>query len=405
MTIEKHPVPEEFKQELDRIKAELERTKTELTVLYEVSNAMRTTLKLDEILYIILTGVTAHIGLGFNRSILFLVNEKEGLIEGKMAIGPESGDEANRIWKQIEQERKSLEELIGAYKALNGAPETSFNRQVKHVKVSLKENAESLLSLCVLDGMPLHLNKEAIGRYANDPVIQLLKAEELAVVPLKAKDKVNGIILADNFITKKSITNSDLRMLIMLANQAGLAIENSHLYEKTVIRTHQDSLTGLWNHGYFQFTLQEELEKAKAVKVPVSLIALDIDDFKVYNDTFGHQAGDTILKDLAQLLKSHSRKMDFVSRYGGEEFMVILPQTDKREAFLIAERLREDIGKHAFIHEEIMPHQKLTASLGVSTYPEDGKTPAELLSFADKTLYQAKHSGKNTTCCLLAFNS
>src|SRR4030042_388896 len=103
-------------EELTKIEQELERTKTELAILYEISNTMRTTLKLDEILYIILTGVTAHKGLGFNRAILFLVNEKENLIEGKMALGPENGEEANQVWKYVEQEKMDLEDMINAYK-------------------------------------------------------------------------------------------------------------------------------------------------------------------------------------------------------------------------------------------------------------------------------------------------
>ncbi|MDD5409580.1 MAG: hypothetical protein PHC71_05785, partial [Candidatus Omnitrophica bacterium] len=103
-------------EELNRLKIELERTKIELGILYEISNAMRTTLKLDEILYIILTGVTAHTGLGFNRAMLFLVNEKEKIIEGKMGIGPESGEEANAAWTKIEEEKMDLEDLINAFK-------------------------------------------------------------------------------------------------------------------------------------------------------------------------------------------------------------------------------------------------------------------------------------------------
>ena len=386
-------------EELIKIKQEIERTKTELSILYEISNAMRTTLKLDEILYIILTGVTAHIGLGFNRAILFLVNEKEGLIEGKMAIGPETGEEANRIWTQIEQEKMGLDDLINAYKFSNTTLESGFNRQVQRLKIPLKERNGGLLALGVLDGMPLHLTKETIQNYKNDPVVQILSSEELAVVPLKAKDKVNGIILADNLITKKPISKDDIRMLIMLANQAGLAIENSQLYEKTVMRSHTDSLTDLWNHGYFQYLLQAELDKAKITRIPLSLIMLDIDDFKIYNDKLGHQAGDKILKDLALLLKNQSRKMDHVCRYGGEEFTIILPQTDKKEAFLIAERLRQDIEKQTFIHEEILPHEKLTVSLGLASFPEDGSTPSELLAYSDKALYQAKSKGKNSTCC------
>lgn len=385
-------------EELNKIKQELERTKSELAILYEISNAMRTTLKLDEVLYIILTGVTAHIGLGFNRAVLFLVNEKDNLIEGKMAIGPENGEEANRVWKYVEQEKMDLDDMINAYKVSGTVRESGFNQQIQHIKISLREQKNSLLALCVLEGMPLHLTKETIQNYNHDQIIQVLRTDELVVVPLKAKDKVNGIILADNFITKKPITKDDLRMLIMLANQAGLAIENSQLYEKTVIRAHLDSLTNLWNHGYFQYLLGVELEKAKATLTQLSLIMLDLDDFKIYNDSLGHQSGDNILKEIATLLKNQSRKMDYVCRYGGEEFAIILPYTDKKEAYLIAERLRENIANHPFVHQEILPNKVLTASLGLTSYPKDGTTPSELLSYADKALYEAKAKGKNNTC-------
>lgn len=385
-------------EELHKLKQELERTKSELAILYEVSNAMRTTLKLDEILFIILTGVTAHTGLGFNRAVLFLVNEKEGLIEGKMGIGPETGEEANRIWKLIDTQKMGLDDLIGAYKVSSGTAESGFSRQVKHFKIPIKEKNGGLLALSVLDGMPLHLTRETIHSYMSDPVMQLLQPEELAVVPLKAKDKVNGIILADNFITKKPISKDDLRMLIMLANQAGLAIENSQLFEMTAMRAHTDSLTDLWNHGYFQYLFHEELEKSRINNFSLSLMALDIDDFKIYNDTLGHQFGDKILKELASFLKNRSRKMDYVCRYGGEEFTIILPQTDSQEAFVIAERLRQDIEKQHFTYEEVMPHKKLTVSIGLATFPKDGNNPADLISYCDKALYSAKHKGKNNTC-------
>jgi len=385
--------------EMLKVKNELERTKSELTVLYEISNAMRTTLKLDEILYIILTGVTAHIGLGFNRALLFLVNDKEKIIEGKMAIGPESGEEANRVWKYVEQEKMDMEDLINAYTVSHHIQETGFNQQIQHIKISLNEQKNSLLSLCVLEGMPLHLTRETMSNYSQDPVIQMLRQpEELVVVPLKAKEQVNGILLCDNFITHKPISKDDLRMLIMLANQAGLAIENSRLYEKTVIRAHLDSLTNLWNHGYFQYLLSVELEKSKATSTNLSLIMLDIDNFKIYNDMIGHQAGDQILKEMALLLKNQSRKMDYVCRYGGEEFAIILPYTDRKEAFMIAERLRENIEKQHFVSEEILPNKVLTASLGLATFPENGGSPTELIEHADQALYEAKRLGKNKTC-------
>ena len=125
---------------------------------------------------------------------------------------------------------------------------------------------------------------------------------------------------------------------------------------------------------------------------------LDIDFFKIYNDKLGHQAGDKILKELALLLKNQSRKMDFACRYGGEEFTIILPQADKKEAFYIAERLRENIAKHPFIHQEILPKKTLTVSIGLATFPQDGSCASDLIAYADKVLYEAKKKGKNTTC-------
>ncbi|MFA5437892.1 MAG: sensor domain-containing diguanylate cyclase [Candidatus Omnitrophota bacterium] len=389
-------------EELLKLKNELERTKLELGILYEISNAMRTTLKLDEILYIILTGVTAHIGLGFNRALLFLINEKDGLIEGKMGIGPKTGEEANRIWGLIEGEKMDLDDLINAYKNTNRVEQgfdSGFSKQIQRLRFSTHDTNESLLSLVAQEGMPLHLTKETIPNYKTTPIVQLLKSDELVLIPLKAKNKINGIIVADNFINREPITKDDIRMLTMLANQAGLAIENSQLYEKTVMLAHLDSLTELWNHGYFQFLLNNELEKSRGMQKPLSLIMLDIDFFKVYNDVAGHQAGDKILKELAALLKNQSRKMDFVCRYGGEEFAIILPQTDKKEALMIAERLRMDTERYSFINEDLLPDKKLTVSSGIASFPEDGLLPAELIAAADKFLYQAKNKGRNKTCC------
>ena len=389
------------KEELEKNKDDLERARVELSILYEIGNAMRTTLKLDEILYIILTGVTAHTGLGFNRAMLFLINEKDHLIEGKMGIGTDNWEEASAIWRNIETEQMNLDDLINAYKLSGKMIDSQFNRSVTRLKFSLNEKEGGLLAMAVMDGMPLNIGKELILKHSQDPILKVLKTEELAIIPLKAKDKVNGLILADNIFTKKPITKDDMRIFIMLANQAGLAIENSRLYEQTLVRSHTDSLTNLWNHGYFQFMLTEEVERAKVMHMPLSLIMLDMDFFKVYNDNFGHQEGDKILVEISKITKDYSRKMDYVCRYGGEEFSIILPQTNKKEAYFIAERLREIILSHNFPHGETQPNKQITVSLGVATYPEDGQTKSELLACADKLMYKAKETGKNKTCTLL----
>ncbi|HRZ67755.1 MAG TPA: sensor domain-containing diguanylate cyclase, partial [Candidatus Omnitrophota bacterium] len=272
----------------------LDRIRAELTIFYEIGNAMRSTLNLDEILFIILTGVTSHEGLGFNRAMLFLVNEEDNTIEGKMGIGPHSVEEAGRIWNRIKSERMSLEDLISAYSFYKKGG-SELDKIVRNIKVPLREDS-GVLAMTVAEGMSFEITNEHTRRnIEGDPVLQSLKTEYFVTVPLRAKDKVIGVILADNIFTKKAITKDDIRTLTMFANHAGLAIENSRLYEQTVHQANTDMLTRLWNHGYFQYSLTEELKKAYEGKKELSLVMFDIDNFKNYNDTLGHQMGDQLL--------------------------------------------------------------------------------------------------------------
>lgn len=374
---------------------ELQKARNELTLLYEVSNAMRTTLKLDEILYIILTAVTAHAGLGFNRAMLFLVNEKDGVLEGKMGIGPDTGEEANTIWTYIETEKMNLDDLINNYKASIQLAKSQLNSFVRGLRLPLKEENDEggILALTLLDGMPLHITSETIHKQRHDSLISSLKTDEFVTVPLKAKDKIIGVLFADNYYTHKLISNDDIRILTMFANQAGLAIENSQLYEQTLFKSHTDSLTGLWNHGYFQFLLQEEISHSTKIQQPLSIIMADLDNFKIHNDVLGHQQGDQLLIQVAQILRVSARKQDFVCRYGGEEFAILLPQTNKMETRVIAERLRQAVEMFQF--EKKLSDKKLTISLGLATFPEDAIDKDSLLKHADSALYEAKRQGKN----------
>ena len=382
----------------EKLQESLTKARNELNLLYEISNAMRTTLKLDEILYIILTAVTAHVGLGFNRAMLFLVNEKHSILEGKMGIGPDTGEEANRIWTSIETQKMTLDNLISNYKNTARLSQSQLNRFVQSLRVSLKEEDGGVLAITLSDGMPLHIKLKDIPPFKQDKLISALKPDEFVTVPLKAKNKVIGVLFADNPYTHKPITGDDVRVLTMFANQAGLAIENSQLYEQTLIKSHTDSLTGLWNHGYFQHRLQDEIGSAKETGQPLSIIMVDLDNFKIYNDTLGHQDGDKILKELAQVFNFSARKQDSIYRYGGEEFVILLLQTNKTEACIISERIRLAVEKHMFRHEEILPNKKLTISLGVATFPDDADMKDLLLQYADKALYNAKSQGKNRIC-------
>jgi len=383
--------------EKDRdLKLELERLDWEFSLLYEISNAMRTTLKLDQILYIILTALTSHEGLGFNRAMLFLVNDKENVLEGVMGIGPHTAEEAGKIWHAISQSKMTLDDFIASYDTFKKDPESKLNSIVKGIKVPLREDM-GILALTILEGMPFEITTHEAKKLVDPQIQKTLNTDFFVTVPLKAKDKILGAILVDNMFNKKPITKSDVRMLSMFANHAGLAIENSRLYEETVYLSSIDWLTKLWNYGKFQQNLSLELEKAKKSENSLSLVMTDVDNFKNYNDRLGHMKGDEALKQIAGALQSKSRKFDIVARYGGEEFAIIMPNTSKENAKLFAERLRNEVERLYAEEATIQPEKRLTISCGIATYPEDANSKDALISKSDIALYEAKGTGKNRT--------
>jgi diguanylate cyclase (GGDEF)-like protein len=156
-----------------------------------------------------------------------------------------------------------------------------------------------------------------------------------------------------------------------------------------------DGLTQVYNHRHFYDTLKVIIEGAKHASVHISLLFIDIDQFKRYNDLFGHQKGDTVLKKIADILKENVRSQDFVSRYGGEEFAIILQDTDEQEALVVAERIRQIIEKTKFEGEEYQPNGLLTVSIGVSSFPKKAQNDMDLVKSADDALYRAKFFNKN----------
>ena len=155
-----------------------------------------------------------------------------------------------------------------------------------------------------------------------------------------------------------------------------------------------DGLTELYNHRYFQDTLRQQIEISRRYNQPVSLIICDIDFFKKFNDTYGHQAGDAVLRQVAQTLKKNSRTTDFVCRYGGEEMSIILPNTKADEALLLANRICAAVAEKPF-HITPVDTADVTISLGVATFPDNAQTPQDLIEWADKGLYYAKEHGRN----------
>lgn len=388
-----------LKAEYQKVLNQLQRAKYELFIFYEISNFMRATLKLEHILYIILTSVTAKEGLGFDRAFLFLVNEDSKALVGKMAIGPRSGEEPDKIWKQIKLERKDLSALVESYKELSKKISQDLTNLVKKVTIPLEED-EGIPALTALEQMPHKVVISESHHKVNNQILELLQPHDFVAVPLQAKDKTLGVIMADNIVTRKPITQDDVKILTLFANQAGLAIENSKFYEHTKRKAETDSLTGLYNHGRFQKKLSDEFQRAKRYKANLSLLFLDIDYFKSYNDSFGHVAGDDLLRRLSGILLKNARKLDIVARYGGEEFAIILPQTKKEQALKLAQRIRKAVEKYNFENQEQLPNGKVTVSIGVVSYSNQIQSKEDLIKKVDLALYKAKSEGRNKVVLL-----
>jgi diguanylate cyclase (GGDEF)-like protein len=199
----------------------------------------------------------------------------------------------------------------------------------------------------------------------------------------------------------------DLNLLARLAGQAALTLDNALRLRRMRALSIIDDLTGLYNRRFFRRYLEREFRRATRYKRPLTLAILDLDHFKAFNDLNGHEAGNRALRKIGEILKTSFRTTDIACRYGGEEFAVILPETEKgagfvpdREdetvgAFRFLERVRARIEEEKFENEDRLPSGRLTISGGVASYPDDADTVEDLLETADRSLYLAKADGKN----------
>lgn len=218
------------------------------------------------------------------------------------------------------------------------------------------------------------------------------------ITPLIHSHKLIGMMVSGSKINGEPYTQTDLEMLTLISNIVAVAIANAQLYHRLKEQSITDELTGLYNYRYFRIRLRDEVSRARRSARPVSLVILDVDHFKNYNDTLGHPAGDQVLKQIAKILTNSVRDTDVVARYGGEEFCIILPEVDEKGTKIFCERLRQNVEEYPFFKEEIQPNNCLTISLGAATYPNDAKITKELLIKADAALYYAKNLGRNRVC-------
>jgi diguanylate cyclase (GGDEF)-like protein len=247
------------------------------------------------------------------------------------------------------------------------------------------------------------------GQAGLDAVIEAINRAHLNHYIGKPWDETALLLAVENLLRQYRLVNENQHLIASLQSKNQALLEmNRELEAKIHERTHElaeantrlaqlavtDGLTGLYNHRHFHERLTLEVERSQRSGLPLSLLMLDVDHFKQFNDTFGHPAGDEVLRQLARVLADTRRANDVVARYGGEEFAVILVDTAKFTAAKVAERVRERIAGHDFT--EAAPRAgRISASFGVATFPDDGADAEHLVRAADTALYAAKRAGRN----------
>ncbi len=235
-------------------------------------------------------------------------------------------------------------------------------------------------------------SEKASELMSNDPSTKesYKKLKPEIVIPLKSKNSINGLIFLSQKIIENSYTEQDFKFLEKMAKFASIAVENSRLYRMATL----DRMTGLFIHHYFQERLIEEIKRSERTGTPLTLLMGDLDHFKAVNDTYGHPQGDIILKGTASIIHQNIRGFDIASRYGGEEFAIILPETDIIAAEAIAERLRKKIEDASYKYQD--KEIKITISIGLARYDHEiDKSAIDLIKRADGFLYSAKAQGRN----------
>lgn len=354
-------MPRLSQEKLHKMSRQLQVLKQESLMFQRVMEGMRSTLPLDELLKIALLSIRQ--GMGLKRAGVFLVDPDGLRIRQAMGINLK-GEWEKSGW------------------AMDIRPRRGYNDQ----------------SDLVFGYKKYLLSNNVMGRYKEGLADQSI-IYNMALVPIHVgQRRPIGNLAVDNMNHYRRITAADISFLKDYATLLGLAIQSIRNHEQAVELSVTDPLTGLKNRRFFEQVLEQELRRCRRYKRCCGLILADIDFFKKVNDTYGHDAGDEVLKQIARLLKDHLRDMDVVARIGGEEFAVLLPETPPNSLSAVISRILTQVrgAKTPLPSSKGKAEEaRVTLSLGVSNYKGGPATPQQLFRLADQSLYRAKRTGRD----------
>ena len=328
---------------------DLEQAHKKLSALYRITSIVQKTVNEKEVLEEIVVGITRE--LGFANAAIFLLD-------------PTSQELVNKAHRGYYNDQVRI--VVGQGIIGNAA----LSRELIYVP-------NTKLEPRYIPGTSNGFSEVAIPLIVGDQVIGVLDVEA-----------------SEDHILKEY----DLNLLRSLASQIAMTIAHASHVTKACVEASTDGLTNVYNYRHFRNIFNQEFKRATRYQRPLSLLMIDIDHFKHYNDLNGHLQGDDALKAVADLIRQHCRDTDFVFRYGGEEFVVLLPETIVTQAHIIAERIRQEIAGYPFQNGKAQPGGALTVSIGIAGYPNDAYSEMELIACADAALYSVKRADRNRSC-------
>lgn len=373
-----------------------------------VTKAILRSLSIDQVLYVVLSGVTSGEGLGFNRGLFLLADDGQRSLRTAMAVGPIHKQEAHRIWEDMVEKSLTLEALLTVYDAVKDDPSAhQLSHRLRGLTIPLdalaplsahcmppsetgRAHIEPMIAKSLLERRPLHSRSLELVCEAADGD-EPFAFRNWWIVPLLTPERIVGTLVVDDAFSEREVAAGIQHLLVALANLSAIAVEKSKLFDEMRALAQVDGLTGLANRRSYEKAMHRFLTQSRQTGRDLSLIVLDIDHFKQFNDRRGHLAGDDALRFVAGVFRSAARKTDLIARYGGEEFVILLPDTTYDQALVVAEKMVAAVRDQS-AESDLGP---LTVCAGVSNTP-DGRVDAnELFEKADEALYRAKKNGRD----------